>query len=65
MKIRQNPDKKVVEEVRAALEKTNGYCPCAIIHSDDTKCMCKNFRDQVAKGIPGECHCGLYVSVDE
>jgi ferredoxin-thioredoxin reductase catalytic subunit len=65
MKIRQNPDKKVVEEVRVALKKTNGYCPCAIIHSDDTKCMCKEFRDRVAKGIPGECHCGLYVSVDE
>jgi hypothetical protein len=27
--------------------------------------MCKNFRDQVAKGIPGECHCGLYEGVDE
>lgn len=65
MKIRQNPDKKVVEEVRAALKKTDGYCPCAIIRDEDTRCMCKDFRDQVAKGIPGACHCGLYVSVEE
>ena len=63
MRIRLNPDKRVVEEARNALKKTDGYCPCAIIRNDDTKCMCKNFREQVAQGIPGECHCGLYEGV--
>lgn len=65
MTIRLNPNNQVVEEVREALKKTNGYCPCAIVHDADTKCMCKNFRDQVAQGIPGECHCGLYEGVNE
>lgn len=65
MQIRLNPDPQVVEEVRAALKKTDGYCPCAIIRDEDTKCMCKNFREQVTQGIPGECHCGLYEGVNE
>ena len=63
VRIRLNPNKQVVEEVRNALKQTDGHCPCAITRNDDTKCMCKNFRDQVAQGIPGECHCGLYEAV--
>ena len=43
--------------MRAALEQNGGYCPCAIEKSEDTKCMCKDFREQES----GECHCGLYV----
>ena len=65
MKVRLNPDQNVVEEVRAALKVNDGYCPCAIIRNEDTKCMCKKFREQVAQGIPGECHCGLYEGVNE
>ena len=64
MRVRENPDKQVVEEVRAALNDTAGYCPCAIVHNDDTRCMCKEFRDMVAQGVPGKCHCGLYVCVE-
>ena len=65
MRVRFNPDKKVVEAVWLALKETNGYCPCAIVKTDDTKCMCKDFREQVANGIPGKCHCGLYEGVIE
>lgn len=60
MQIKLNPDDNVVEEVRKALKENGGYCPCAILKNDDTKCMCKDFRDQIAYGIPGQCHCGLY-----
>ena len=57
MKIIINPDKEVVEEVRKALKNNDGYCPCKLVKTPDTKCMCKEFRDQAS----GECHCGLYI----
>lgn len=57
MKIRINPDKEIEKEIREALKKNEGYCPCKIYHIPNNKCMCKEFRDQ-ANGI---CHCGLYI----
>ena len=58
MRIKLNPNESVVKEVRAGLRETGGYCPCAIVQDEDTKCPCKDFRE---KDTPGECHCGLYV----
>jgi ferredoxin-thioredoxin reductase catalytic subunit len=65
MKIRVNPNREIVDALRAALKQTGGYCPCEIFKNDDTKCMCRDFRDQISKGIPGECHCGLYEGVKD
>jgi hypothetical protein len=36
-----------------------------LFKTDDTKCMCKDFRDQIAQGLPGKCHCELYEGVEE
>jgi ferredoxin-thioredoxin reductase catalytic subunit len=58
MRIKLNPDESVVKEVRGGLRETGGYCPCAIVKNEDTKCPCKDFREM---DTPGECHCGLYV----
>ena len=55
--IKLNTDGKLVKEIKEKLKLNNGYCPCFIIKSEDTKCMCKEFREQEY----GECHCGLYV----
>ena len=44
--------------VRDLVVANNGYCPCAVLRNPDTKCMCKDFREQAT---PGLCHCGLYV----
>lgn len=55
---------KIVEirpEIRADVEASDGYCPCAIWHNPDTKCMCKEFREQ---SEPGECHCGRFEKVE-
>lgn len=60
MKIRVNPDpdmQGVVKAVRAKLKENGGYCPCRVEQNEDTKCMCKEFRQQES----GMCHCGLYV----
>ncbi len=61
MKVTTNSDKELVSKIRAALKKKDGYCPCKIEKHPDTKCMCKEFRDQIEAGTAGECHCGLYV----
>lgn len=65
MTIRQTPNMEYAKEVRQKLKENNGYCPCRIGKTPDTKCMCKEFREQIEKGISGECHCGLYVAEEE
>lgn len=65
MKVKVVDDKARVEEIRKALEDNDGYCPCRLVKNIDTKCMCRGFREQMAAGLLGECHCGLYEVVDE
>ena len=57
MSIRVNTDSKLVEEIRKQLKENGGYCPCSLVRTDDTKCMCREFREMES----GTCHCGLYV----
>lgn len=38
------------------VEANDGYCPCAIEKTEDTRCMCKEFREQTE----GKCHCGRF-----
>lgn len=57
MKIEVNKDKKLVKEIRSDLKSNGGYCPCTWIQSEDTKCICKEFRESQELGY---CHCGLY-----
>ena len=56
MKITQNPNKDFVEQMLKALKENSNYCPCKTEKTKDTKCMCKEFREQK----DGWCHCGLY-----
>lgn len=56
-KITVNPDKEHVSEIRKKLVLNNNYCPCQLIKTEETKCMCKDFREQE---IEGYCHCQLY-----
>lgn len=61
MKIIFNNDKELVEEIKTKLKANDGYCPCRIQKTPNTKCMCKEFREQKE----GECHCGLYVKIKD
>ena len=61
MKISYNPDEEIVKSVKEGLERTGGCCPCRVIRSEDTKCMCKEFREQIKDPeFEGFCHCLLY-----
>lgn len=60
--IRLNPDPKVVKEIRAGLEAKGGYCPCRVGRAEENKCICEEFRRQMADpDFHGYCHCGLYI----
>lgn len=60
-----NPDEDLREEAERQLQLQKEkygkrYCPCALSHTDDWICMCKEFREQ---DYEGECHCGRYYKI--
>lgn len=66
MKITLNPDEAVVRMVKEGLEKTGGYCPCRMERTEENKCMCKEFKEQIAdEEFEGYCHCMLYYKSKE
>ena len=65
MAVKLNENKEIVERLREGLKRKNGYCPCKVQMIEENKCMCKEFRDQIAEGKAGECHCGLYTLIIE
>ena len=61
MAVRLNEDKELVESIKKGLLKKDGYCPCRMGRSEDYKCICKEFREQMADpDFEGYCHCMLY-----
>ena len=61
MKVRFNEDKETVEAVKEGLRRTGGYCPCRLDRSEENKCMCREFKEQIAdESFEGYCHCTLY-----
>ena len=61
MAVRLNENKEIVAEIREGLKKTGGYCPCRVERTDDTRCMCWEFIEQIAyPDFEGYCHCMLY-----
>ena len=65
IKVITNPNKDLTKEIREKIKANNGHCACAISFNTDNKCMCKEFKEQIEKGETGECHCGLYLIVEE
>ena len=63
MKIELNPDIELVKEIKKKLKENSGYCPCRLDKTKDTKCICKEFRDQISRNEQGYCYCGLYNAI--
>lgn len=60
-KVRFNEDAEMVKRIQEGLKKKDGYCPCRLERIEDNKCICKEFREQIADpDFEGYCHCGLY-----
>lgn len=60
MKIIPNPDCNKYAEMTVAVYENGGYCPCMIDKTDDTKCPCKEFREQNTEGF---CNCQRFLKV--
>lgn len=61
MAVRLNDDREVVKTVKEGLAQTGGYCPCRLQRTEENKCICKEFREQMADpDFEGYCHCMLY-----
>ncbi|MEE1002986.1 MAG: ferredoxin-thioredoxin reductase catalytic domain-containing protein [Acutalibacteraceae bacterium] len=61
MAVKLNENEEIVKSVKEGLKKTGGYCPCRIERTEDNKCICKEFREQMADpNFEGYCHCMLY-----
>lgn len=54
--------REIDPSVKSLVFQNDGYCPCAVQRTPDTKCMCKEFREQET---PGPCHCGRFEKVVE
>ena len=66
MKIKLNPDREVVQVIKDGLERSGGYCPCRLARTEENKCMCLEFREQIKDPeFEGYCHCMLYYKSKE
>ncbi len=61
MKVRFNENEEIVRTIKEGLQQTGGYCPCRMERTEETKCICSEFRAQMADpDFEGYCHCMLY-----
>ena len=61
MKILENPDKEMVSLIKEGLARSGGYCPCRREKKEEYRCMCTEFKEQIADpDFEGYCHCMLY-----
>ena len=57
MAVRLNEDKEMVKTIRDGLKRTGGYCPCRLERTEENKCICREFREQIADpDYHGYCH---------
>lgn len=70
-------DKRIIiefynEAIKDNVKANGGYCPCKLQRDETTKCMCKEYREQLElmkkdndtntykEGLV--CHCQLYIA---
>ena len=66
MGVRLNDNQEIVQSVKEGLKRTGGYCPCRIQRTEEYRCMCDEFKKQIADpDFEGYCHCLLYYKEKE
>lgn len=66
MAVRLNEDAEVVRAIKEGLKQKDGYCPCRIGKAEEYKCICEEFKRQIADpDFEGYCHCMLYYKSKE
>ena len=49
--------KEINSEIGKLVKQSDGYCPCAVFRTPDTRCPCREFRQSHEGTV---CHCGRY-----
>ena len=66
MAVRFNENAEVVARIKKGLEAKGGYGPCRLEKTEENKCICKEFREQIKDPeFEGYCHCMLYYKSKE
>lgn len=61
MAVRLNENKEIVAKIKEGLKIKGGYCPCRLQKLPEYKCICEEFKQQIADPeFEGYCHCKLY-----
>lgn len=61
MAVRLNENKELVAKIQEGLKMKDGYCPCRLQKLPEYKCICDEFKQQMADPeFEGYCHCKLY-----
>ena len=61
MSVKLNENKELVERIKSGLKAKGGYCPCRLEKKEEYKCICQEFKQQMADpDFEGYCHCMLY-----
>lgn len=60
LKIIPNPDKDKYDSITQAVKDNDNYCPCSLVRNENSKCICKEFREQDYEGF---CHCTRFKKV--
>lgn len=66
MSVRLNENKELVAKIKEGLKIKDGYCPCRLQKLPEYKCICEEFKEQIADPeFEGYCHCKLYYKSKE
>ena len=61
MAVKLNENKEIVADIREGLKRTGGYCPCRLQRTEENKCICQEFKEQIADPeFEGYGHCMRY-----
>ena len=48
------------EAVTKEVKANDGYCCCRLVRDKNTRCVCKDFKDQQTEGL---CYCERFMKV--
>ena len=66
MAVKLNENKEIVAKIKEGLKLKDGYCPCKLQKLPEYKCICDEFKQQIADPeFEGYCHCKLYYKSKE
>jgi hypothetical protein len=61
LKIVNNPNSEEYKEISQDVMNNDGFCPCMTARNQDTKCICKEFKEQ---NYAGYCKCGRFMKIE-